>query len=337
MIYKLKNQIMDYAWGTYDFIPELLAQKPTGKPQAELWMGVHPKAPSMIGGRPLNVFIQEHGYPELKFLFKVLSAREALSIQVHPNKQQAEEGFRRESSLALDDPKRNYRDSNHKPEQVYALTEFYFLSGFRPLDEIRKHFPGLKFQDHKSFYLQVVSADPSNVKLNVGNDIRQWISELDNLYPQDPGTLAPAYLNLCRLSPGESIFVTAGILHSYLKGTILEIMPNSDNVIRGGLTPKHMYVDELMNVVDFREQAVDLVDPENGEFETVYPTPAEEFNLSRVVNGFKGESVNGEVLLAISGSGRINDLEFYKGDCMYVPPGEKYLIDAAAELYRVTQ
>ena len=274
-IYFLKNIVQEYAWGSPTLIPGLMGYgNSEKKPQAEMWIGAHPKAPSLVidDGKtvPLSRFISES--PEeilgsdaakrfdnsLPFLLKILAAQSPLSIQVHPNLQQARDGFARENStgIPLDSPERNYRDANHKPETVCALTPFQALNGFREPSEaadllkisagtsLENEIKLLERGDIKSFYTRIMTMDSeernrllsefitSAGELQHENGIFRWCMKLHNDFPGDIGILSPVILNLVRLEPGLSMNLAAGQLHAYLQGLAVEIMANSDNVIR---------------------------------------------------------------------------------------------------------
>ncbi len=388
----LKNIIKEYSWGSHTAIPELLGQKtPSDKPQAELWIGAHPSASSMVktGGKwvPLSDLIKK--YPieilgrkcaqkyggQLPYLFKVLAASEPLSIQAHPNLLQAKKGFNRENSLgiSLDSFNRNYKDENHKPECVCALSDFEALCGFRPVSEIvyllTKACPGtLKKQIKelttnpnpfglKLFFTNIMTMDfdrnnsvISEATENSGifadeNPAFKWVSALAGKYPSNIGVIAPLFLNYVFLKPGQAMFLPAGELHSYLNGVALELMANSDNVIRGGLTAKHVDVEELSNILRFRSLKNKIILPEKNKNEGIYKTPAEEFVLSVISvyndNGYTGsQRRNVEIILCIEGKANIscsgnNRLRISKGESAIVPASVKsYRIDGKAILYK---
>jgi mannose-6-phosphate isomerase len=324
----LKNTIQDYAWGSLTAIPELLGQPVTGKPQAELWMGAHPKAPShayldgkwksllqLIESHPVDVLgkeVSEKFGGKLPYLFKVLAAVKPLSIQAHPNALQAKAGFDRENRLGISrmSSTRNYTDDNHKPECICALTRFWGMNGFRRISEIIRYLEILcknvledeiaqaKSQQDSQGVRRLfqsllmmppekktaaISSGVSNARdILVNSDpVFQWIQRLHAEYPMDLGVLFPAVFNLFCLEPGQALFLASGEPHAYLDGVGIELMANSDNVLRGGLTPKHLDVPELLNVLTFQEQAPSVILPRKcSEVEWVYDTPAEEFSLS---------------------------------------------------------
>jgi len=324
----LKNTIQDYAWGSTRAIPDLLGQKnPEHKTQAELWMGAHPKAPSLvqhngqwvslpelIAKNPIDILgkkVAANFNNRLPYLFKVLAAAKPLSIQAHPNLHQAGEGFQRENAqkIPLDAPNRNYRDDNHKPECICALTRFWALSRFRKISGILYYFEKLNLQQLqaeladfkkrptvdglKRFYTSLMTLDMDRQKRIVDealgkaqgfeaeDPVFKWMLRLADDYPDDIGVLAPILLNLICLEPGQGIFLDAGELHAYLEGLGIELMANSDNVLRGGLTPKHVDVAELLRVLKFEDRDITLLKPgKSVANELVYPSAAAEFVLS---------------------------------------------------------
>jgi len=382
----LKNSIQEYAWGSRTAIPELLGQSvPADKPQAELWMGAHPKAPSQVLAdglwRSLPEVIQES--PEetlgqevaarfsnkLPFLFKVLAAAKPLSIQAHPNKEQAGQGFARENELGvpLDAPHRNYRDDNHKPEIICALTPFWALNGFRGVSEIlelleRTQVPILAetvlyLQNRpsqaglKQFFYHLMSMEGKEqgkiVEEAVGFAEKQvdedpvwtWVVRLNQEYPGDVGVFAPIFLNLVQLKPQQAMYLPAGELHAYLEGVGIELMANSDNVLRGGLTPKHIDVQELLTILSFTGGELNILRPEKLESgEAVYPTKAAEFVLS-VIQGSatapfrssRNRSV--EIVICTKGEARVTDLS--DGEITLLTKGTSIIIPAAVDQYSI--
>jgi mannose-6-phosphate isomerase len=284
-------------------------------------MGAHPKACSTLpDGQSLSDYIQ--GDPrsvlgeaaatfenKLPFLFKILAAAQPLSIQCHPNLEQARAGFAAENAagLALDASKRNYRDENHKPELIVALEEFWALKGFRnpaeirrllQLAEIKSLSPLLPLLDSDAglaeFFreLMTIADEKKRAALdelqaglsNLPEAESRWTGELLRQYPSDIAATAPLVLQLVQLQAGQGLYLGAGELHAYLQGTGLEIMANSDNVLRGGLTPKHVDVDELMRVLNFEHHPPQILAPlpNEGSRLRTYPTPSREFTLSEV-------------------------------------------------------
>jgi len=395
-IYLLKNEIQDYAWGSSAAIPALLGKKnPSGAPQAELWMGAHPKASSMIkiGNQLVSLadLIQKHPQEilgkttatqfnnRLPYLFKVLAAAQPLSIQAHPDLKQAQQGFERENRLKipLNAPQRNYRDDNHKPECLCALGPFWALNGFRRIDNMLDLMAKLNLTRLKketayietnpnSFglktFFQALMTMPAKQKLAVltqavahagspsdADPAFQWILTLNQAYPQDIGALAPLFLNLVCLQAGEAVSLKSGELHAYLEGVGIELMANSDNVLRGGLTAKHVDVPELLRCLNFEERELHISVPEKtGAIEWVYPTMAEEFRLSKMVikqamGAVSVESPNVEILLCTEGTATITDisnnyqLSINKGASVIVfASALQYHLAGQATLYKAT-
>ncbi len=380
-IVTLKNPILDYSWGSRTAIADLLGQPcPSDGPQAELWMGAHPKAPSTLLWEDRTVALSEliSRYPKdvlgpdaakrfngrLPYLFKVLAADQPLSIQAHPDRNQARKGYERENALGipLDAPHRNYRDDNHKPECICALTPFWGLNGFRRIEDMLDYFRRLAVSclDPELELLQTGNLPGFFESLMTMGDLRKrrvtaevgdlartaeaddpvfrWISSLDRAYPSDIGILSPILLNLVCLRPGQAMFLGSGELHAYLEGTGVELMANSDNVLRGGLTPKHVDVPELLRVVNFEERRIDILKPAPvGPTERRYPCRAEEFDLS-VVDVAEGNPHRSrkkrsvEILLCTAGRLRVieeNDRE------RVVKKGASFLVPAAAPPYRI--
>lgn len=316
MIYPLKGSLQHYAWGSHSYIQELIGSPGREQPLAELWLGAHHKAPASINGQRLDEFLKANPHlagssfsPEqpLPYLLKVLAAQEPLSIQVHPDKAQAAAGFERENELglALDDPVRNYRDANHKPELICALTPIDALCGFRPFGQISEALQAVGLD--KIAACESFCQDPSPhswkecfaVLLCLKSDVlaqtlhrvaqldtatwgkeRVWIEMLAVLYPSDCGVLAPLYLNLVRLQPLEALFLEAGTPHAYLQGAGIEVMTASDNVLRAGLTSKHIDLEELSKVLVFRPLAPEVLRLNSSSSALkFFPQKAREFRL----------------------------------------------------------
>ena len=321
-ILTLESAVQHYSWGSKTLIPQLLGvENPADEPWAELWMGAHPKAPSKVflpeGEITLSEFIASNPdkilgksaasrFGSLPFLFKFLAAGEPLSIQAHPSRPKAAEGFARENAagLSLDSESRNYRDGNHKPEIITALTPFLALRGFRRAAEIRDlaaelgapaylKIADLAADGLKPFFSALMRfAEPALLVAEIldaaagrQGELFRTLERLADLYPGDIGVAAPLYLNLVRLRPGEALFLPAGILHAYLEGLGIELMASSDNVLRGGLTHKHVDVPELLEVLSFEGGPAQVLAPEaiaEGSPEESYPSQADEFTLSRI-------------------------------------------------------
>jgi len=395
-IERLENRIMDYAWGSTTAIPELLGRpNPGNKPQAELWMGAHHKAPShivrhgvnlpldtVIAGAPADVLGESvaAGFDnKLPFLFKVLASGAPLSIQAHPSIAQAREGFARENNagIPLDAFNRNYHDDNHKPELICALTPFWALKGFRPIDSILDIFDKLgvaTFQSEldslrrsptsdglKNFFLALMTAPKeaqneavkeavrAACKPDDSDPVTPLIVKLNEKYPGDIGVLCAAMLNIVHLQPGQALYLPAGELHGYSEGLAIEIMANSDNVLRGGLTPKNIDVPELLKVLAFQPDTPSIIEPvEKAASEKVYATPASEFELSVIepTAGHLYESPlerNVEILICVEGRANIQKsdartgIEVSNGAAVLVPACVgQYLIEGNAKIYKAT-
>ncbi len=324
--YLIDGVLQHYAWGGYSYLTALLGQgNPDRKPTAELWMGAHPKGPAQVVGKDstLDQIIATApadllGEPvanrfdnKLPFLFKILDVRQMLSIQVHPTKMGAEEGFAYEELHGPERtaPTRNYRDNNHKPELGVALTDFYLLHGFKSagaIKDILQYIPGwgillpiLKEKGVRGLYQHVMEADQDTIdqllqplinhlgpKLDYGREYPAfWTHRAVEQYSKgghhDRGIFSLYWFNIVHLRPGEGIFQDAGIPHAYLQGTCIELMANSDNVLRGGLTPKHIDVPELLKHTSFDEVTPNILSPTAMEDEwQLFETPAPDFALS---------------------------------------------------------
>ncbi|MFJ7131992.1 mannose-6-phosphate isomerase, class I [Streptomyces fungicidicus] len=378
---RLDNTIRPYAWGSTTAIPRLLGTEPTGEPQAEMWMGAHPGAPSRTGRGTLVEVIdadpeKELGPdsvarfgPRLPFLLKLLAAGGPLSLQVHPDLAQAKEGYADEErrGVPVTAPHRNYKDANHKPELVCALTEFDGLCGFRDPLRAAELLDGLGVDTLKP-YVDLLHAHPEEAALRevltailtadreeMARTVTEAAAACDRLggayapyadiahhYPGDPGVIAAMLLNHVRLQPGEALFLGAGVPHAYLDGLGVEIMANSDNVLRCGLTPKHVDVPELLRIVRFEAGDPGVLRPEAGpDGEEVYETPIDEFRLSRYVLPAGGTNrdltlTTPQILLCTAGSVRAGEHELSPGASVFVPAGEKAEVSGTGTLFRAT-
>ena len=382
----MKNTVQEYAWGSFTAIAELLGNgSPSKTPQAELWMGAHPKAPSMvkcdgnwisllelIEGNPKHILgekVAEKFDNSLPYLFKVLAAAKPLSIQAHPSIDQAKQGFERENrqGIPLDAYNRNYKDDNHKPECICAMTLFWALNGFRKISaivglmekicpqglkkqldtlrgqqspiELKNFFQTLMTMNHKR-QTKIIAHAVSNAKKFTDDDpAYKWMIDLHKEYPSDIGVFSPILLNLICLEPGQAMFLPAGELHAYLDGVGIELMANSDNVLRGGLTPKHIDMPELLNVLNFEEREVNIVETKQiNECECVYESHAEEFILS-IIDVKEGIIYNSpahrsiEILLCTNGKATITDPG--KNDRVVIDRGKSIIIPAVVKKYSI--
>jgi len=314
-----------YSWGSPTAIPDLLGTAGDDRPVAELWIGAHPLAPATLtSGESLLSYLQRRPselgakYQRLPFLMKLLAAARPLSLQVHPNRGQARDGYLREvaAGIPIDAPERNYRDREPKPELILALTPFAALRGFRPPQTTREELGALLGPDGRSPAAvellrrldhpspatalragleHVLSGSPAIRKLArvsaaraADTDTPQaaTLREVGAAYDDDPGILAAALLNRVELDPGEALFLDAGHLHAYLHGVGVEVMTPSDNVLRGGLTEKYVDVPELLAITRFAPLAPATLAPitsiDDGVTITSHKPPVDDFAVHTV-------------------------------------------------------
>jgi mannose-6-phosphate isomerase len=333
-ILPMANPIRDYDWGAIETLARLQGRPPSGAPEAELWMGAHPSAPStvvdadgtvhrldeLVARRPYDLLgpdvVAVHG-ARLPYLLKVLAIATPLSLQVHPGRDRARDGFAGEVRVLGE---HRYADPFPKPEMLYALERVEALCGFRPASDaarllglldgprlaaiaeplldadagedtaaLEKAFEILvTWPDDDRADLAIEAADaaaavlagsglPDTERAAVG-----WVARLAELFPKDALVVAPLVLDLVRLQPGETLFVPAGAPHSYLSGSGVEIMGNSDNVLRAGLTHKPVAVEELLHVVDGRSRPQRTPESLLGPCEVAWRPEAREFQLTRL-------------------------------------------------------
>lgn len=329
----MRNEIMSYAWGSTRAIARLQKRVPSGRSEAELWMGAHPRAPSTVRVDsetvPLDQAIARWpqallgGLGELPFLLKVLAVEEALSVQCHPDADQAAAGFAREEAAGIprDAPHRCYRDPHAKPELVVALSDFHTLCGFRPWDDSATllESAGLPWTSRR----QAVQAllDPQSAPLvraalkrldDRDPDLADLVRTLDDQHPGDPGALFPLLLQPITLHPGQALFLPAGQLHCYLHGVAVEVMGNSDNVLRGGLTVKHKDPAELLATLDWDAGPPPIIEPDN---DGTYPAPTDAFRLRLAHSPVEGPAM----VLVTGGALYLKELRLISGDSAFVP------------------
>jgi len=404
MVDLLDCTVLPYAWGSTSAIAELTGRPaPSAGPEAEMWMGAHPMAPSKIHRAGVawglaEVIAEDPGAtlgsasaaafgPRLPFLLKVLAAAAPLSLQAHPTEAQARAGFADEDARGVprDAPARNYRDPSHKPELLCALTPVDALCGFRRAADTLRLFEGLAVPELErvlaplraapdreglaATFRAIMALPKTEGAALVAATVRacearasagassfaaehHWAVRLDALYPGDVGVVSALLLNLLHLEPGEAIYLGAGNLHAYLGGVGVEIMASSDNVLRGGLTKKHVDVPELMRVLDFTNEPVPALRAQPlDDHERVYLTPAREFRLSvlDMTHGYvASRAVQGpEIVLCTDGDAVLAPadgspaLVLAKGASAFVPASTgRYDLHAGAEghasLYRAT-
>jgi mannose-6-phosphate isomerase len=387
-MWSLMNTVRHYPWGSRTVIPELLGEpSPADRPYAELWMGAHPDAPSVLSnGTPLDKAIEEQ--PDvllgtavhrrfgtrLPFLMKVLAAEQPLSLQAHPTNEQAQAGFAAEEAAGVprDDQTRTFKDPFHKPELLLALTTFEALCGFRPVEESLHCLAKLQVPELKPTIAALArgglrAAIPQLIALSpeirtvlvsaVAEAARRfvaahdpefintyrWAASLAETYPADPGVVISLMCNHLKLAPGEAVFLPAGNLHAYLSGAGVEVMASSDNVLRGGLTAKHVDLAALIEVLDFTDGRVPILHPVLGPGGLRYPVPVEDFDLTRCQLDRQSGTLTTrgpQLLLCTEGTVVLTsadgELTLEKGASAFVPAGAPVTASGPAVLYRST-
>lgn len=350
-IYALRGVVQHYAWGGQEFIPHLLGTtNENDQPHAEYWIGTHSKGPAQI--KVNGEWKSLATLTKLPYLLKILDVEAMLSIQSHPNKQQAEIGFNRENTagIPLDAAHRVFRDDNHKPELMVALSDFWLLHGFRPLESINEWVQAMpafrnafteEINDIKAFYTQIMRMSEAE-QVAILSDLKQDLSQVDTAdkdlphywaskafddYGMDLGIFSIYFFNLVHLNEGEAIYQEAGIPHAYLEGQNIEIMANSDNVFRAGLTPKHIDIDLLLAHLSFDPVVPKVISPQpSAKYELRYPSPATEFEI-RIIDLAAGEflklkSFSSECYFMLRGQVQIeseaDDLLIQKGESFYM-------------------
>ncbi|MDE1192118.1 MAG: mannose-6-phosphate isomerase, class I [Arachidicoccus sp.] len=387
-IFLLKGKVQHYSWGGYKFIPQLLnIENNEHKPFAEYWMGAHPSNSSTIvvngNDRLLNELINENPeeyigdkvfkrFGELPYLFKILDVRELLSIQVHPSKTEAEKGFDAEEAagIAITDKSRNYKDRNHKPEVMVALSEFWLLHGFlikekleqvlSSVPEFETLIPIFKNNGYKGLYQYVMELpqDKSDELLKplVQRELQSdstdkskpgfWVrrvyeyqtnKELTNI---DRGIYSIYFFNIVKVLPGQAIFQSAGIPHAYMEGQNVELMANSDNVLRGGLTPKHIDVPELLKHTKFEGVVPNVI---NGNIlpdkEKIYPCPVPDFGITKIEvdssETIANTAFSAEIIIVTEGeiiiSNNEKELKLSHGEAAFILPETKYAVRSSSK------
>ena len=391
-IFRLTGKVQHYQWGGYEYIPGLLGiSNSQHQPFAEYWLGAHENAPAQLdNGQGLNEFIKKNpGYlgeiarqqfDRLPYLLKILDVKDMLSIQVHPNKKAAVIEFANENKrgIPLNATNRNYKDDNHKPELMMALSDFWLLHGFQhpqrlkitiaAVAEFDFMLPVFEKGGYKALYEQVMTMEQSNVnrilqpllhriiplyqagKLQKGAPdfwaarAALTFNEGDNI---DRGIFSIYLFNIVYLKKGEAVFQDAGILHAYLEGQNVEIMANSDNVLRGGLTPKHIDVAELMKHVIFEPVEPNIIHGKPvSEAEEVFTTAAPDFELSRIMltanQTCQLNILSADIFLLLDGTVEVSSTtdkySFKKGEAFIAVNGFVITIKAlsAAEIYRAS-
>ena len=360
---KLDTIVREYHWGSRTALAELCGEpSPSPVPQAELWIGAHPDDPSRLAGSDVRLdahlaanpagllgpdSLAAFG-PRLPFLLKVLAVDAPLSLQVHPDRAQAVVGF----------AEHGYRDDRPKPEVLVALTEFETLSGFRrPADTVA-------LLDE----LDVPSLAPMRAALSVNDtwSALRWalrdadgavvaeaadaaarvpslahVAALAKVYPADAGVVAALLLNAVRLRPGQAVYVGAGVLHAHLRGTGVELMANSDNVLRAGLTTKPVDVHAVLSLVDHRTGPAAVLDGEDDGPLRTYRTPEPEFRLHAVRPGAVLPGGGPQLLLCTKGTVVVNrageEVALRGGESVFLPhSGNAAEVAGAGEAFWAT-
>lgn len=374
----LTAPVKDYAWGSTTLLAELTGQPATTTPQAEMWFGTHPTTPTLLqDGTALAARV------DLPYLVKLLAAAQPLSIQAHPNLERARAGFAAENTagIALSDPQRTYRDANHKPEMLVALTEFTAMAGFRDpaasaatfqqlaeiveapglASKLRSLSAQLAAHDLKAVFGQLVRLDgpfwqPDGWTARIFEAIADSSTQdpylrnaLDaaRIHPDDPGALVALLMNLVQLEPGQALFIPSGTIHAYVSGLGLEVMATSDNVIRGGLTVKHVDLVELRKAVDYSPTKPPIITPSIRTIDDVTVTrftpPVEDFALTRydlpAGTHLTVTAATPRIAVGTSGNGRLataaGEVPIRPGAGIYVP-GAVHSLDLMADNENVT-
>ena len=383
-IFKLNGVIQHYAWGGNTFIPDLLGVENTSeKPFAEYWMGAHPSASAILATNdgpislidvinkdPQTVLTKAvyERFGELPYLLKVLDVKQMLSIQVHPTKEAAEKGFDKEEAagIPINAPNRNYKDRNHKPEVMVALSDFWLLHGFKEkallektladVQEFNILLPLFKMDGYQGLYQFVMElAQPevnSFLMSVVKRVIRQkkegeltksdpgwWVAQLfedvDQIVDIDRGVFSIYFFNIVNVPPGEGVFQGAGLPHAYLEGQNIELMANSDNVLRGGLTPKYIDVPELLKHTLFEGIVPNILKGNEIRIgEKLYHCPVPDFAISKIELVGKRAYTNtaeGLEIIIVTAGGAIlnNNIVLKRGEAICLLPDAAYSLESS--------
>ena len=390
-VHKLQGTVQHYSWGGTTFLPKLLSiENPNHKPFAEYWLGIHAGGPSSIEVNQQAVLLSDaiatdpkaalsepvySHFGGLPYLFKVLDVKDMLSIQVHPTKEYAKVAFEKEEAagIALNAPNRNYKDTNHKPEIMLAMSEFWLLHGFKSeakiletlenIAEFQVLVPLYKSEGLKGLYQFLMEMEQAQVDSLLSPVVKRalrnkqegkvdrnapdwWVAKLyenaAGILPIDKGVFSIYLFNIVCVMPGQGIFQDAGVPHAYLEGQNVELMANSDNVLRGGLTPKHIDVEELIYNIKFESIEPVIIEgtkPCMGE--SVYPAPVQDFGIASITldgsNSYSYEAESMDMFLVVEGGCVVNNQMTIKtGEAFVVFPGNKLNIHASGKtlIYR---
>lgn len=378
--YKLQGIHRHYEWGGNAFIPQLMhVDNAIGKPFAEYWMGAHPSAPAMVetaqGLMALDQMIQENKvaflgaktaaqFESLPYLFKILDVEKMLSIQVHPSKENAEKGFLKEqqAGVPIDASNRNYKDQNHKPEVMVALSDFWLLHGFMPAIALKERLsslaplqillPEFGQDDYAGLYSHFMRLDQTATDKILKPLLEIAVHEVaagkvDKTHPHwwankyyggivpssniDKGILSIYILNIVNVPKYQGVFQGAGLLHAYLEGQNIELMANSDNVLRGGLTPKHIDIEELLQHIQFEPTYPSML---KGDFtssnELQFPCPVPDFGLTKITitpgETYTNKTSSFEMFLVMQGDVQLDGMDLKPGELAAVKAGAAYHI-----------
>jgi mannose-6-phosphate isomerase len=390
-VHKLQGTVQHYSWGGASFLPKLLSiENPNHKPFAEYWLGIHAGGPASIEVNQQAVLLSDaiatdpkaalsepvfNHFGGLPYLFKILDVKDMLSIQVHPTKEYAKVAFEKEEAagIALNAPNRNYKDTNHKPEIMLAMSEFWLLHGFKSeakiletlenIAEFQVLVPLYKTEGIKGLYQFLMEMEQAQVDSLLSPVVKRalrnkqegkvdrsapdwWVAKLyenaAGILPIDKGVFSIYLFNIVCVMPGQGIFQDAGVPHAYLEGQNVELMANSDNVLRGGLTPKHIDVEELIYNIKF--ESIDPVIIEGTKpcmGESVYPAPVQDFGIASITldgsNSYSYEAESLDMFLVVEGGCVVNNqLSVKTGEAFVVFPGNKLNIHASGKtlIYR---
>ena len=381
--YKLQGIHRHYEWGGSAFIPQLMQLDNTiGKPFAEYWIGAHPSAPALVatseGQKGLDQMIQENKahflgsniadqFGTLPYLFKILDVEKMLSIQVHPSKDNAEKGFLKEqlAGVPIDAAHRNYKDQNHKPEVMVALSDFWLLHGFMPANALKERLANLAplqslldvfgLENYAGLYGHFMRLDQPAVDKILKPLLEIAVHEVaagkvDKSHPHwwankyyggkvpvsniDKGILSIYLLNIVNVPKYQGVFQGAGLLHAYLEGQNIELMANSDNVLRGGLTPKHIDIEELLEHIKFEPTYPNIL---NGDLknsnEVQFSCPVPDFGLTKITlsqgEAYTNQTNSFEMFLVMQGEVLLDGIELKAGELAAVKAGSTYHIQSS--------
>jgi mannose-6-phosphate isomerase len=396
-MFTLKGKVQHYAWGGYTYLPQLLGIKNTQqKPYSEYWLGAHGSNAALVeldngNTTPLNILIEEDKnkwlgktvakqFGGLPYLFKVLDVKDMLSIQVHPTKKEAEKGYAKENEagIPITASYRNYKDDNHKPEVMVALSEFWLLHGFKEktllqqtlneVSEFKNLLPIFDKEGYFGLYKHVMELPQKEVDDTLSPLLKKYepaykanqlskttpaywacktLADSDDKYSNiDRGIFSIYFFNILQLHPGQAVFQGAGVPHAYLEGQNIELMANSDNVLRGGLTPKHIDVPELLKHTMFEGIVANIMNGEKKGTETMYDCPVTDFIVSKIEltknENYMHTAFSIDIVLVLSGratiTGNNKTIHLLQGEAAIAQASESYIIttDTNVVLYKAS-